>query len=193
MMRGLPKSLIRARVVLSLAALSLAVAARAVAAPASAQSVSTAGSAPTDLTGVWDVDVVKGSSEGDTAVLRIATSETGLLAEMVFRDSRAEENAEQSCTVAQAGEAGAEIVTIRCTVTRAYWVPDHFEVQVVSPNRMEGKHISAYSGFAILRRRVEDDLLSCATRFASTLAGAACRSAPAPKRCSGEPQCAARP
>lgn len=137
--------------IIAAAALASALAA----APAAAQTASPAAKA---VLGHWDVEVVEGESKGDTAEMVISSEDGALVAEMVYTDSRAAESARQNCAVSlSAAASDAETrVEIRCSVSAPFWFPDHFDLALKSPSRMEGAHLSALSGYAIFRRRPND-------------------------------------
>lgn len=126
-------------------------------APAAAQTSQapsrSADASQVDLSGRWLVKMVDGPSKGDHAVVDVApaTARDGARfydAEMRFTDSRTNRTAFETCVL----KAQGRTVTVRCATDEPFWAPDDFDLTIVSPNRMRGKHTSAVSGVALFYR-----------------------------------------
>ena len=115
--------------------------------------IATPAMATSDLLGIWDIEVTGGTAAGDGGFIVIREGQDGaLVGDLTYRDADAEVTAIEICGI----ERDGQVVQIRCKVitpdVSTYW-PDDFFLQIVGPNRMEGRLHSATTGPAVFTRR----------------------------------------
>lgn len=104
------------------------------------------------LLGIWDIEVVGGTANGDAGVIVIREQDGKLVADLEYHDADARVTATEICDVREQ----SVFISITCRVITPQspdYFPDDFNLHVVGPNRLEGRLHSATGGPAVFTRR----------------------------------------
>jgi hypothetical protein len=104
------------------------------------------------LLGTWDITVTDGSAVGDHGTLTIVRRNGVYEGDMVFVDADAGITATERCNVWPDLPA-VKVYCVVLTPQSPTYLPDNLTLDVVNPNRMEGRLVSATTGTAILTRK----------------------------------------